>query len=176
MNFAAFTDLHSSIKTLRKIIKVISGKDVDAIVFTGDFVSLNQPITTELNNLEEMFLELDSLDIPVYFVWGNRDLLLFEALREEVERREERPTEGIKGVQERTEVVRATEKKGLLARIFERKRAEKSKNAKKGKRQADKPTANVQDEYITVTRETLEKMLEKIGKIEKILESLQKVV
>ncbi len=63
MNFAAFTDLHSSIKTLRKIIKVISGKDVDAIVFTGDFVSLNQPITTELNNLEEMFLELDSLDI-----------------------------------------------------------------------------------------------------------------
>lgn len=86
MNFAAFTDLHGSIKTLRKIIKVISGKDVDAVVFM-DFVSLNQPITIELNNLEEMFLELDSLDIPVYFVWGNRDLLLFEALREEVERR-----------------------------------------------------------------------------------------
>jgi len=87
MNFAAFTDLHSSIKTLRKIIKVISRKDVDAVVFTGDFVSLNQPITTELNNLEEIFLELDSLDIPVYFVWGNRDLLLFEVLREELERR-----------------------------------------------------------------------------------------
>lgn len=39
MNFAAFTDLHGSIKTLRKIIKVISKKDVDAVVFTGDFVS-----------------------------------------------------------------------------------------------------------------------------------------
>jgi len=39
MNFAAFTDLHGSIKTLRKIIKVISKKDVDAVVFTSDFVS-----------------------------------------------------------------------------------------------------------------------------------------
>jgi len=87
MNFAAFTDLHGSIKTLRKIVKTISKKDADAVISTGDFVSLNQPIATELNNLEEMFLELDSLDIPVYFVWGNRDLLLFEALREELERR-----------------------------------------------------------------------------------------
>jgi len=87
MNFAAFTDLHGSVKTLHKIVKMIGGKDVDVVVFTGDFVSLNQPITTELNNLEEIFLELDSLDVPVYFVWGNRDLLLFEALRKELERR-----------------------------------------------------------------------------------------
>jgi predicted MPP superfamily phosphohydrolase len=56
-------------------------------VFTGDFVSLNKSITAELDSLEEMLLELDLLDIPVFFVWGNRDLLLFEALRKELEKK-----------------------------------------------------------------------------------------
>jgi len=55
-------------------------------------------------------------------------------------------------------------------------RAEKSKNAKREKRQADKPITNTQDEYITVSRKTLEKILEKIGKIEKSLETLQETV
>ena len=57
-----------------------------------------------------------------------------------------------------------------------RKKAEKSKNAKKGKQRADKLMTNMQDEYIAVSRKMLEKMLEKIGKIERILESLQETV
>lgn len=87
MNFAAFTDLHGSVKTLRKIVNMVGKKDVDVVVFTGDFVSLKKPITAELDNLEEILLELDSLDIPVFFVWGNRDLLLFKVLRKELEKK-----------------------------------------------------------------------------------------
>jgi len=57
-----------------------------------------------------------------------------------------------------------------------REKAEKSKNAKREKRRTDETMTNIQDEYITVPRETLEKMLERIGKIERILESLQESV
>ena len=57
-----------------------------------------------------------------------------------------------------------------------RRRTEKSKSAKREKRQADKPTANIQGEYITVPRKTLEKMLEKIVKIEESLDELREVV
>jgi len=57
-----------------------------------------------------------------------------------------------------------------------RRRAEKSRSAKREKRQADKPTANIQDEYIAVPRKTLEKMLEKIVKIEESLDELREVV
>ena len=57
-----------------------------------------------------------------------------------------------------------------------RRRTEKSKSAKREKRQADKPTANIQGEYITVPRKTLEKMLEKIVKIEESLDELREVL
>ena len=56
-----------------------------------------------------------------------------------------------------------------------RRRVEKSRKAEK-ERQADKPTANIQDEYIAVPRKTLEKMLEKIVKIEESLDELREVV
>ena len=51
-----------------------------------------------------------------------------------------------------------------------RRKAEKSKKAKREERKADKPTANSQGEYIAVPRETMEKILEKIVKIKESLD------
>ena len=57
-----------------------------------------------------------------------------------------------------------------------REKAEKSKNAKRGKRRTDETMTNIQDDCIAVPRKTLEKMLEKIVKIEESLDELREVL
>ena len=58
-----------------------------------------------------------------------------------------------------------------------KKKAEKNKKAKKDKQQvANKPTSNIQGEYIAVPRKVLEEMLEKIEKIEDSLKKLREAI
>ncbi len=93
----ALGDIHGGLSALKKGIETMKNYDFDAVVCVGDFASLRftDPLK-ELENIAKIFDLLDSLEVPVYYVWGNRDLMLFDLVVRLVGVRRERALELIR--------------------------------------------------------------------------------
>jgi predicted phosphodiesterase len=83
MKLIAFSDIHGSVTALENASQYIQRQNhVDAIIIAGDFASINydkteQDILKEDHKISCMFSLLEDLNIPYYFVWGNRDTFHF---------------------------------------------------------------------------------------------------
>ncbi len=75
-------DIHGGLGALKKALKWLSTESLDYVLCVGDFASLSSldPLR-DLEVIREMFRELNSLGVPVIYVWGNRDLMLFNEIQ-----------------------------------------------------------------------------------------------
>jgi len=73
-------DIHGGISALRRALNWLLGYDLEALLCVGDFVPLasDLDVLQELYVLEEVMELLNDVGVPVMYVWGNRDLELFE--------------------------------------------------------------------------------------------------
>lgn len=71
MNALLFSDLHSSIKALKKVFDLVSDKKnkIGAMIFAGDFVDMGEPLQFQ----EEFIRYHTNIPTPLFWVPGNND-------------------------------------------------------------------------------------------------------
>ena len=75
MRFLAFSDIHGSKESVQRLIDEIVDQSYDAIIFAGDFTNaiFDGPEQGK-NQMEEIVSLIQSLEKPLYYVYGNRDV------------------------------------------------------------------------------------------------------
>ncbi|MFX0171028.1 MAG: metallophosphoesterase [Candidatus Hodarchaeota archaeon] len=81
VSLLAFSDIHGNVKAVKEMLQDISDKTFDGILFAGDFSNafVNGDIEEANDCYYKVMALLQSLDIPIYYVTGNRDFsIIFE--------------------------------------------------------------------------------------------------
>lgn len=75
LRFLAFSDIHGNIDSVKKLIQNVKNKQFDAVLFAGDFTNafLDRNLEDANEKYQIIMKLLQSLEIPVYYVLGNRD-------------------------------------------------------------------------------------------------------
>ena len=73
-------DIHGGASALRKALNWMSSEGVEAILSVGDFATLTSDVVKDLAIVKSLFEMLNEQGIPVLYVWGNRDIELFERM------------------------------------------------------------------------------------------------
>jgi len=79
LNFAAMSDVHSDIESLKRALEIAKGEEVDFIIITGDLTSLGKR-----DELLEAKKVLDQSSFKYYSIPGNHDLWWSQKFNEDV--------------------------------------------------------------------------------------------
>jgi len=75
LRFLAFCDIHGNVDSVKNLIRKVKNEQFDAVIFAGDFTNafLDRDLVNANKKYQTIMKLLQSLDIPIYYVLGNRD-------------------------------------------------------------------------------------------------------